>query len=71
MEELIKKLKSIYDKYTSMTNIHREVAEETKKIAIEFYQWMCHTKMVKETLEKSGVIESDFNDFLKEYYGRK
>ena len=31
MEELIKKLKSIYDKYTSMTNIHREVAEETKK----------------------------------------
>ena len=71
MEELIKKLKSIYDKYTSMTNIHREVAEETKKIAIEFYQWMYRTKIARRTSEKSEVIESDFNDFLKEYYRKK
>ena len=48
----------------------KETAAECKQIAILFHQWMERTEMVRGMHRECGVIEFDFDTFIKEEYGK-
>lgn len=58
----------VYWEEVKFTQHNNECAEEAKKLAIEFYNWMIVSPDFRYDIEIKGDTNDYFNLFLKEFY---